>query len=250
MAHVEYLCPECGGRILTARAPISDVSHHPLQKYLCPDCRKLVPWYDLKRVGRVRLEGVGPPASAAPILRETVYATGGREVLVQNDFGDDTIVEESASNTAAGTHDGSDLTLDSAHWLDGAFLAGSGHVEVIYSLDPITYSGLISFTRWHLRAWFEELAGTAYTRQISAIWTAAGFVATNTVATRSMTGINTPTDLSLDSALSPLTGQPWTATELNGRKFGFQLDHFIQSGIGVGTEALMHASEFWIEVWG
>jgi len=248
MSHIEYLCAKCKSVLNRGLSLYSDKSFHPLQKIRCRRCGYTMKWYEMiERKTRVKLEG-GP--LVIPSLQQTLFATGGREILIADDFGGDSLIENFDVNTAAGTHDGSDVTQDSAHWLDGFLTASSGHVEVIYAMDPVTFTGAIDFVRWHLRAWFEELSGTAHIRQISGVWVVAGFGATNTVATRNMTGINSPTGIDLDVTVNPNTGQPWTAAQLNTRSFGMQLDHFTLDPAGTGTETFMRCSEFWIEIWG
>jgi hypothetical protein len=250
--HFEYACPACGEIINRSRTPVSDALFHPLQKFECPRCQRLHPWWRLTRkTSQVALQGTSFP-SRAPTLQQTIFATGGREVLIHDDTGPPAVIENLDVNTAAGTHDGSDATLDSAHWVDGPFPLdpiGSGHIEIIYTMDAVTFAGTISFVRWHFRAKFEHIVGGGRTKQISGMWVESGFGATNTVATQSMEGISSYTSINLDVSTNPATSTPWTAAALNARKFGMQLD-FFGTTTSDQSEALMSCSEFWVEIWG
>lgn len=226
----------------------------PLQGARCPRCK-----YERKPFGEVVFSGYSDGGGGiAPSLQQTLFATGGREVFISEDFTfapDDAVVEEFASNTAAGTHDSNDSTQDVVHHADGTTdpnsPAGSGHMEVIYTMPAVTYAGAIAFVRWHVRAWHEIIteSGTR-TKQVSGIWASTGFVASNTVGTQNLNGVSSPSNFDIDVPLSPLTGLPWTATELNTRKFGVQLDCFTLNSIQNGSESFTHCSEFWIEIWG
>lgn len=230
------------------------------EKRTCPDCKRRWPWFQLKEapVDLILRSGGLPVVGPTPTLQEILYATGGRESLFVNDFGGDSTQTEFAVNTAAGTHDSSDLTRDTVYMADGpnpvGSQAGSGHMEVLYTTDPATFTGTISFIRWHLRSWWENYGATR-TVQTSGIWTVAGFGATNTVGTHSLAGIESPptslASFNIDVPLNPTTGLPWTAAQFNARKAGFQLDNFTLDGNAVPfAETYTHCAEFWIEIWG
>lgn len=255
MSHTVYACPKCDREMFRAPHPVGDDSFLPLQKFVCPDCKTKFPWYQFRirssTLALTQVGGGGAGPAATPTLQQTIFATGGREFLIVDDFDGDSTVAQFDINTAAGTHDGSDLTLDSVHMADGPTglsQSGSGHMEVIYTMDPITFSGTIAFLRYHFKAWHVDVAGARF-NQISAIWTVAGFGATNTLATQS-TLAGAPTEINLDIALNPTTGLPWTAAGFNARKAGFQLDCFTLNGVGDGSESFTLNSEFWVEVWG
>jgi hypothetical protein len=223
-----------------SKKTFSDNHFHPLQKIKCRDCGHTTKWYDMIEIRRTKAlsAGVGEGGSlVVPSLQETLFATGGRETLIADDFGGDSSIINLDVNTPAGTHDGSDSTLDSVHHQDGVLQKASGHLE------------RIDFLRWHLRGWHVDIVGNP-TRQISGVYVETGFGATNTVATRSLAAISVPTDINLDVAINPATSQPWTAAAINARKAGFQLDSFDLNGVAGGWESQTLCSEFWLEVWG
>jgi hypothetical protein len=256
LSHVEYLCPHCKSVMNRSKQPFSDGHFHPLQKIKCRDCGYTTKWYDMiERRSKALASGVGEGGSpaVASVLQETIFASGGRESQIVDDHDDDSVVAEVAINTPAGTHDGSDVTLDAVAYTDGINAAASGHMGVIYTMTA-TYAGTISFARWRLRASRNDFSGGPTGSQITPAKNATGFSENYSILSRTTTLVAAPPvlDLSLDVQLDPRTGLPWTLARFNdGLMYGFQLDlDRATTGVGEGVDCEVRCYEFWIELWG
>jgi hypothetical protein len=234
-----------------SKQPFSDGHFHPLQKIKCRDCGYTTKWYDMiERRSKALASGVGEGGSlVTPTLQETLFATGGRETQLVQDFSG--TVLETVANTAAGTHDGSDVSYDEVTHTDdvGPTGAASGHMEVVYTMDTATFSGTIDFVRWVLRAIRVDISGTPIVSQISATTATAGFgVLSHPPTARALS--TAMANYTIDATVDPSTGQPWTIAGINARKAGCQLDAVRTSAPGLGFEYQTRCAEFYLEIWG
>jgi len=232
-----------------SKSPIADDAFEPLSKFLCKDCRRMVPWYAMKRrPSVVVLEAVGGGITAT--LQQILFATGNRESQIVDDNDDDSTVTESGTNTAAGTNDSSDLTFDEVSHVDGILnVPASGHMETIYTVTTATFSGSIDFVRWILRAVRQDISGAPIASRLTSTTATAGFAAISHPAT--IKNLTTAlANYTIDATTDPSDGRPWTLAKINARKYGFQMDTTNSGPPPTGAESRTRVTEFRIEVWG
>jgi hypothetical protein len=177
------------------------------------------------------------PPSTEPALQQTLFATGGRESRVSSGSG-----TEIDANTAAGTHDDNDLTLDT-------FLADASSTatqQVVYSMDPASFAGTIDFLILRFRGGINQNSATSG-GSLRGIKATAGFGAVQTCGNNSpITAEELPANLdSGDVLVDPLDSTPWTAAKINAYKWGVAMT--IESGEDANV---VYCTEFKIEVWG
>ena len=185
------------------------------------------------------LQGLATVGGTA-ILQETLFATGGRESRLIG-----AIATEASVNTAAGTHDGSDVTRDGFYLDNTAGLNPAEDIyEVIYDFQPATFAGTISFVRGLVRVWLDS--GNASLADIEITTAQAGFVASAYSPLPATDYTITPTTYTITMFVDPLDGLPWTAAKINVRKKGFGARMVIPALM----DDLSNISEITFQVWG
>lgn len=172
-------------------------------------------------------------APSAPVLRETVFLIDPRSQAF--DVADGIPVD--LPNTAAGTHDGSDLTFDGFVLSDDGFGNAAGANYIAWTVVA-TYAGPISFVRVVSRAAFTTDPGaTCYYAVMVDLLTTLGAPIFPGPAFA-----NTNRDIATD----PTDGLAWTAAKINAHTWGVNINLF---GPYFGS-AECDVSEYRLEVWG
>jgi len=200
--------------------------------------RGLTPLHRFARDGSPLIVPGKIPAGGVQ-LRQTLFAVSSRESLLNAFSG---LVTE-IPNTPAGTHDGSDATIDGLETQSDGVNPGSGDLIVIYTLDSATYAGAIAFVRLVARATLDPGSFAS----ISGLQARYGTVVTFTI------GLGDPvspvptgfTPHNFDAPLGP-GAVPWTAASINANKFGIELG-IDNTFIDLET---LKVSEFRLEIWG
>lgn len=151
-------------------------------------------------------------------------------------------VTEDRAVTAAELKDGSDATYEDLHG-SGDQLAGPlGAINFFVPLETLTYGGGIDFVRWRFRTEYTEAPGS--NRVFDTILGHKNTFRNGSVILSANTGF---LNLSMDNALDPQTGLPWTKAVINAAQFGWRIDG---EGDPNPCDGHVRVSEFWLEVWG
>ena len=150
--------------------------------------------------------------------------------------------------TAAGAHDASDATkLAAGCGGDGVAFEGDMNVYTSHALTAAPAGG-IKFVRLKVRARFVITAG-AGTANVSAMLRLSGLdYEAGGISAFAVTG--TYQNFTMDMAVDPATGLPWTVAAFNGHTWGLN-GHVVTSNFGVwATVAALEVAEYTVEVWG
>lgn len=168
------------------------------------------------------------------MLEQTIYPASNRQLNIGVQGGN---VDESRTASIPEMKDGLDSTAEQLHHYGGALSV----CEYLWTMDAVTYAGLIQFVRIIMRQQIVINAGSPGGTNFQGHFNLAG------------PGIYSPFHFAQvgsfyavqqDMPTNPQTGLAWTAAAINAGRFGYRID---DEGDLADFETFL--SEFKVEIW-